>query len=205
MNPTTKRILFIVIVILGVIGIGFAIWYIWKTPRPTAPAPTTTQQEPTPVVTPVTPLLATSTRPAPNPDSDEERERKAREALFRRARDLVARAGTYSSADQFAAIQQVYVDASPEAKTFLESERTRLLGEYRVGDTYAQTSRALAARLDEEVAVRTATNVRVQVDVQQLTERGTQSSTALKRATVSLTKSGEGWIMTRLVWGELTY
>lgn len=205
MNPTVKRVLLILLVILLLAAIGFGIWSFLKRPKTApAPAPTSQTQDQDVVPSPRMPLLTTSTRPAPNPESDEEQERKAREALFRRARDLVSRAGTYSSVDQFAALQQVYIDAGPEAKAFLQSERERLIAE-RASGSFVQTTRSLAARLAEEIPVRTATDAQVIVEAQQLVQQDTQSSTVLKRAVVTLQKSGGTWIMTRLVWEEFNY
>lgn len=205
MSPTAKRILFIVIAILGAAGIGFAIWFMLRSPKaePT-PTPVVEPEPVTPVSVPRLPVLATSTRTAPSPDSAEEQERKAREALFRRAKDVVARGSTYSSVDQFAAIQQVYIDVTPEVKTFLEAEREALLRD-RAGSGYAQTTRPLAARLEEEVMVRTATDVVVEVDAQRLIEQNGGQTVSLVRAMAAFTRRGEAWVMTRLTWDQVDY
>lgn len=205
----TRRILFILLLILGVLGIGAVVYFLFlQKPLPTTPA---TQVQPTPE-----PLPSAGTNPTPSvadpapqpvtppaPDSPEEQERKAREALFRRARDLTSRIGTYGNADNYSALSDVYADMTPEAQTVLEAQRTDLRAAHPArGASYAQTTRALAARLTQDKDVLNATEAEVAVDVQQRTEDGASDSTVVRQAVLQLTKSGTIWKVSRIVWRE---
>lgn len=207
----TKRFLFIALLILGLLGIAATIWYLFIKPsqelRPPAPSPvatttlpqTSARPEPTPAQTPSKPT------PQPAPDSPQELERKAREALFRQSRDLVSRLGTYSNADGFSAMTQVYADVSADVQTLLERQRAELLGLHpERGPIFSQTTRALAARLTKDVAVYTATDVEVIVDVQQQVQDGLTINTSVRQAVIKLTKSGSVWKITHVVWQEFS-
>lgn len=205
MNPSSKRLLFIALLVLGVLGIAATVYFAFVKPsRSVTPTPSDGQIQgvlaPSGAV-PVIPL-ATSTAPAPLPDSAEEQERKAREALYRRARDIAARSATYSSADRFDGMSQVFIDVSPELRVTLAAEQQRLIQEIGA-QTLVQTTRALSARLAQDIAVRTAASVQVQVDAQQVIEQGSTSTTRLRRAIIELRKQGDGWVATSITWGDL--
>ncbi|MBP7005527.1 hypothetical protein KBB27_00165 [Patescibacteria group bacterium] len=207
----TKRWLFIALLIVGLLGIAATIWFLFIKPSQdlrvavTPPVATSTlpqtAQKPAPVVTPTTP------KPTPQPaaDSPQELERKAREALFRQSRDLTSRLGTFSNADGFSAVTQVYADVTPDVQTLLEQQRAQLLGAHpERGSVFTQTTRALAARLTQDVAVYTATNVEVIVDVQQQTQDGATATTDVRQAILKLTKSGSTWKITHVIWQEFS-
>lgn len=205
MNPSTKRIAFLLLLVLGVTGIVMTVYFLFVKPsRTTVPAPSDGQIQG--ALSPSAPIpaipSATSTRPAPAPDSPAELERKAREALFRRARDIASRSATYSSADRFDGMSQVLIDVSPELRAILEAEQRRLIQETGTA-SLIQTTRALSARLVQDVEVRTAATVQVQVDAQQVIEQGTTSSTRLRRAVMELRKQGESWVATSIAWNDL--
>ncbi len=206
MNFTTKRWLFLAILLVALIGIICTIYFLFWKPnqkeRALAPTPQTQAQEPLPQAGTLDPLVFKKpTTPAPAPDSPEEQERKAREALFRRARDLTSRAATFSNADGFQAITQVYTDASSDMQAFLEEERKRLAEAHAtLALPYVQTTRGLTAKLVQDVDVRSATAVQVEVEVQQRIEDGTNVSTKQRKVVLDLAKQGELWLLTRLTW-----
>ena len=100
MNPSTKRIAFLLLLVVGILGIIATVYFLFLKPdgAPVTPVVDQTQGGALPANAPIPALpIATSTAPAPSPDSPAEQERKAREALFRRAREIAARSATYSS------------------------------------------------------------------------------------------------------------
>lgn len=205
MNPSTKRIAFLLLLVVGILGIIATVYFLFLRPgdAPVAPVVDQTRGGALPANAPIPAIpVATSTAPAPSPDSAAEQERKAREALFRRAREIAARSATYSSVDRFDAISQVFIDVSPELRTTLAAEQNRLIQEVGTGSR-RQTTRALSARLTQDVLVRSASTVQVEVDTQQVTQDGGTSATRLRRATMQLQKQGDTWIATSLTWGDL--
>ncbi len=205
----SKRLLFILLLIVALVGAAATVYFLfWKPTRealPPEPAPVTGSL-PTGIDTTVAPSQAVPTTPVAPPaaDSPSELERKAREALFRRSRDLTSRLATASNADGFAALTQVYDDVTPEVRAFLEGERARLNREHPVpGPTYAQTVRALAARLTQDTEVRTANEVEVTVDVQQYTEQGEANATVLRQALLQLVRNGSVWKISRVTWQDV--
>jgi type IV secretory pathway VirB10-like protein len=209
MQQQTRRWVFIGLVLVGILSIGgVAYWFFVRpnTPQAVEPAPapnTDAGTLPPAQELPPAPAFQVPTTPPPAQDSAQERERKAREALFRQARDVVSRAGSYSNADGFAAIAMVYTEVTPEVRSFLEGERTRLQREYAsLAQPYSQTTRALSARLTQEVAVLTAQEVDILVEVQQRREEGGQSSVTQRRATARFVRQGSVWVMSRLTWQE---
>ena len=205
MNPSTKRIAFLLLLVVGILGIIATVYFLFLKPdgAPVTPVVDQTQGGALPANAPIPALpIATSTAPAPSPDSPAEQERKAREALFRRAREIAARSATYSSVDRFDAISRVFIDVSPGLRTSVAGERARLIQEVGTGSR-RQTTRALSARLTQDVLVRSAATVQVEVDTQQVTEDGGTSATRLRRVTMQLQKQGDTWIATSLTWGDL--
>lgn len=205
MNPSSKRVLFLLLLAVGVLAIAATVYFLFVKPsRTSVPASSNGQiQGELPSNAPIPAIpLATSTTPAPVPDSASELERKAREALYRRARDIAARSATYSSADRFDGLSQVLVDVTPELRATIEAEQRRLIQE--TGTTsFVQTTRALSARLVQDIEVRAATTVQVQIDAQQVVEQNGSSSTRLRRAVMDLRKQGEGWVATSITWNDL--
>ncbi len=206
MNPSSKRFLFLALLVAGILGIAATVYFLFLKPgQVNTPPPSNGQIEgglPPGAPVPALPTV-TSTTPAPNPDSAAELERKAREALFRRARDIAARSATYSSADRFDGLSQVFIDVSPELRAALEADQRRMIQEVGTA-TMVQTTRALSARLTQDTEVRTAQTVQVQVDAQQVVEQGATPSTRLRRATIDLRKQGQSWIATSITWADLT-
>lgn len=205
MYPSSKRLVFFALLVVGILGIVATVYFLFVKPSRTV-APNASDGQIQGALPPSAPIpaipSATSTSPAPAPDSATELERKAREALYRRAREIAARSATYSSADRFDGISQVFIDVSPELQITLEAEQSRLIRE--TGTTsIVQTTRALSARLAQDVAVRTAATVQVQVDAQQVIEQNGSSSTRLRRAVMELRRQGEGWIATSIAWNDL--
>lgn len=209
MQQQTRKWVFIGLVLVGIVSIGGVVYWFFLRPNmpeviEPAPAPRTdTGALPAAQEVPSAPAFQTPTTPPPAQDSTQERERKAREALFRQARDVVSRAGSYSNADGFAAIAMVYTEVTPEVRSFLEAERARLQREYAsLAQPYSQTTRALSARLEQDVAVLTAQEVDILVEVQQRREEGGQSSVTQRQAMARFMRQGSGWVMSRLTWQE---
>ncbi len=205
----SKRLLFILLLIVGLVGIAATVYFLfWKPTREVIPSTPTPVEgslpENTDNLSQTTPRAPAAPVTPPAADSPAELERKAREALFRRARDLTSRLATASNADGFAALTQVYDDVTPEVRTFLEGERARLDAAYPArGPIYAQTARSLAARLTQDAEVRTATEVEVTVDVQQYTEQGEANATVLRQALLQMVRSGSVWKISRVTWQDI--
>lgn len=209
MMYNAKRLLFVLLLVVCIVGIAATVWFLFLNKKlPTLPV----TQNPAPVAT----LPDTRTIPTPQPatsapekvtpppaDSPAELERKAREALFRRARDLTSRLGSYGNADDFAAFSDLSLDVTPEVQTYLNELRTSLRAAHAVrGTSFALTTRALAARLTQDVAVLTAQEVEVTVDTQQRTEEGTTEATVVRQAMLKLVKVGADWNVSRVTWQD---
>lgn len=209
MQQQTRRWVFVGLVVMGLLAIGGSVYWFFIRPNTpeavepsSAPSPDTGALPPAQDLPPA-PAFQAPTTPPPAQDSPQEQERKAREALFRQARDVVSRAGSYSNADGFAAIAMVYTEVTPEVRSFLEGERTRLQREYAsLAQPYSQTTRALSARLAQDVAVLTAQEVDILVEVQQRKEEGGQSSVTQRQAVARFVRQGSVWVMSRLTWQE---
>lgn len=205
MNISSKRNLFLLLLVAGILGMVATVYFLFMKPADTGvPVPSDGQiQGALPPSAPIPAIpLATSTAPAPAPDSAAELERKAREALYRRARDIAARSATYSSADRFDGLSQVFIDVTPELRTTIEAEQGRLIQQTGATD-FVQTTRALSARLSQDIEVRSAASAQVQVDAQQVVEQNGSSTVRLRRAVIDLRKQGEGWIATSITWNDL--
>lgn len=207
---STKRLLFFLLVVLGIAGIAATVYFLFIKKDvlingPSAPAPVVTAL-PAPQVVPQTTVADPAPQQVvpPSPDSEAELERKAREALFRRARDITSRIGSYGNADNYASIKDTYGDVTSDVQLYLEQERAKLQAAHPArGTSFAQTTRALAARLTVDAVVRTATEVDVVVDVQQRIEDGTTDATTVKQALLHLIKSGTEWNVSRIVWQDM--
>lgn len=203
----TKRILFILLLILGLIGIGATVYFMFlkKDPNTVPVVRNDLETGLPPAGTVTTPPVVAPLQPEtpPSPDSASELERKAREALFRRARDLTSRIGTYGNADDYAALTDVYADVTGDVQSFLETQRNDLRTAHPGrGSSYTQTTRALAARLTQDVAVQTASEAEVVVDTQQRIEDGGSDATVVRQAVLQLTRVNNVWKVSRITWQE---
>ena len=208
----TKRILFILLLLVGIVGIAATIYFLFlkKSSIGQPVAPVAQPVATLPSTKPVTTAPAVSAPPTkvvpPSADSPAEIERKAREALYRRARDLSSRLGSYGNADGFAALSSVYADVTPDVKTYLVQQVADLTTAHPTrGESYSVAAHALGARLTQDVMVSTATNVEVIVDIQQQTETGSTKTNTLKQAILTFTKSGNVWIVSHVTWQDAQF
>ncbi len=196
-----KRILFVLLALVGIIGIGLVVWFVLKPVLPGIPG--FNQQPPAlqpRVETPFDPSKAVPPTPNPmikaDPTSPEEKERQAQEALKRQALDFSARQGTYSNADDFDSLRELFPLVTSELRKKLETRREQLrLDHPSFGPSWSQTMRALSADVEpKSVPVLSNTKAVVYVQAQQVTQDRNAQTTALVRLTVSFTKQGQLWI-----------
>lgn len=196
-----KRLLFVVLAIVGVIGIGLVLWFVLRPVLPTIPG--LNQQPPTlpdRVETPFDPTKSVPPTPKSDvkvdPTSPEERERQAQEALKRQAMDFAARQGTYSNSDDFDSLRETLPTVTAELRAELETRRNDLRRDHPAfGTAWSQTMRTLSAEIEPSSApILTATQATVYVQAQQVTETNNSKTDTLVRLTVVFTKQGSIWI-----------
>ncbi|MCR4256123.1 MAG: hypothetical protein NUW08_00260, partial [Candidatus Uhrbacteria bacterium] len=114
-----KRYLFIILLVVGVVAVALVLWFILRPALPFVRTPEQPPTLPTRVETPFDPSNAvpqppTGTTGNVDPASPEERERQAQAALNRQTMDFGARQGTYSNADGFDSLRELYAVVTPE-------------------------------------------------------------------------------------------
>lgn len=200
MQRRTKAILLIVFGLLVVIGV--IVWLIWpwkqqliSQPQPPGygdqPASTQPlQTEPAPVPVTTDPALLES--------------RRLEDKLRRFAQDFVSRAGSYSNADEFTALRDAGLEATPEVRAFFTSERTRLLSAYALrSGAWGQTTRGLASKITSPTPIRDQRLVTVEVDAQVITESGDSSPViTYRKAIVNLQRTGDTWLVSKIEWRD---
>lgn len=197
-----KKFLFVLLAVVGVVGIGLVVWFVLKPVLPSLPG-LNKQPAPLPtrVETPFDPSKAVPSAPTTtvkvDPTSPSEKERQAVEALKRQALDVAARQGTYSNSDDFDSLRELFPLVTTEFRTKLEARREQLRKDHPAfGTSWSQTMRSLSADLEPKSApILSGTNAVVYVQAQQITEdnKNTQVS-ALVRLTVSFAKQNGAWI-----------
>lgn len=197
-----KKFLFILLAVVGIVGIGLVIWFVLKPVLPSIPG---FNQQPAPlpthVETPFDPSKAVPTAPTTtvkvDPTSPEEKERQAVEALKRQALDFAARQGTYSNSDDFDSLRVLFPLVTTELRTKLEARREQLRRDHPAfGTAWSQTMRSLSADIEPKSApILSGTQAVAYVQAQQITEdnKNPQAS-ALVRLTVTFTKQDQVWI-----------
>lgn len=200
MQRRTKAILLIVFGLIVIIGVIVWLIWPWKTqltsqPQPpeyvdsqVSPAPLLTEPTPAPVIT--DPALLES--------------RRLEDRLRRFAQDFVSRAGSYSNADEFAALREAGLEATPEVRTFFAAERTRLTSAYGLrSGAWGQTTRGLASKITSPTPIRDQRLVTVQVDAQVITESGDASPVvSYRKADVNLQRTGDTWLVSKIEWTD---
>lgn len=196
-----KKYLFVLLAVVGIVGIGLVIWFVLKPVLPSIPG---FNQQPSPLPprteTPFDPTKAVPPTPNPtvkaDPTSTEEKERQAVEALKRQALDFSARQGTYSNADDFDSLRELFPLVTTDLRAKLESRREQLRRDHPAfGPAWSQTIRALSADLDPKSAPILNKNMAVvYVQAQQVTEDRSVQTSALVLLTVTFTKQGQVWI-----------
>ena len=110
--------------------------------------------------------------------------------------------GTYSSAEAFASLREMKVQATVEMQGFLDAERSRLSQLHPAyGPSWSQSIRALSARIQSPLPVLGRTDVEVLVQAQQTVESvQTTPVVSYQQATVKMTKVGERWLASSVSW-----
>jgi hypothetical protein len=197
-----KRFLFIILLVVGVVGVALVLWFIL---RPALPFVRTPEQPPTLPPRAETPFdpsnsvlqLPTGTTGTVDPTSPEERERQAQAALNRQALDFAARQGTYSNADGFDSLRALYASVTPELQTEFEERRADLLRDHPTfGTGWSQTMRALSSNIDNaSLPLGERTSADVFVQAQQVNEDAqTGRTTSLVMLRISFVKQDNAWL-----------
>jgi hypothetical protein len=131
-------------------------------------------------------------------------ERALQDFLRRQAVDFAARVGTYSNSDEFAGIKQVYVDASPELRTYLETQRLELVKAHPLrGELWGQTARSLSSRILTSAPLVGKTSADVLVQLQILSGPDGQTSKSYREAKITYTRANATWTASRIVWTDI--
>ena len=141
-----------------------------------------------------------STAPAPILAPNEQ---QAEDGAKQFASDFTSRMATYSSTDGFSAITQVYTQVTPDVKTYLESERTKLIAAHPAyGTSWGQTTRAIATRLITATPILQKTQIEIVVQAQQFTTVGgiQSGSASYQEADLVLNRQGSTWIVSHITW-----
>jgi hypothetical protein len=197
-----KRFLFIILLVVGVVGVALVLWFIL---RPALPFVRTPEQPPTLPPRAETPFDPSNAVPQPptgttgtvDPTSPEERERQAQAALNRQALDFAARQGTYSNSDGFDSLRELYASVTPELQTEFEERRTDLLRDHPTfGTGWSQTMRALSSNIDNaSLPLGERTSADVFVQAQQVNEDAqTGRTTSLVMLRISFVKQDNAWL-----------
>ncbi|MCR4256881.1 MAG: hypothetical protein NUW08_04210, partial [Candidatus Uhrbacteria bacterium] len=111
--------------------------------------------------------------------------------------DFGARQGTYSNADGFDSLRELYAVVTPELQVKLEERRTQLLRDHPTfGASWSQTMRTLSSAIENgSLQLGDRTNATVIVQAQQITDdaRTGQTST-LVALRISFVKQNDAWI-----------
>jgi len=200
-----KRIYLILLIVGSALAIALVIFYfLWpfgsggpKAPQP-QPLPSEIPSQPFDPSRP--PTLDTSDVPTPDINDPAERERQAQEALKRQGLDFSARQGSYSSADEFIAIRQIYPQSTSNLVAFLEDKRQSLIDKHPFyGASYGRTTRSLSAKILSGTPIVESKSAVVEVQTQVVTNDSNGSeSISYERVTISYTKSGSTWLAERV-------
>ncbi len=196
----SKRTIAILLIVFGLIAIIAALYWTFspaiKTrsilpsmPKPSAPIP-----QPTPsVIIPPAPPKPTAPRTSVN-------EEQAELVLRQQAMAFVARQGTYTNADGFVALRDVYLDVTPTVRAFYESEQQRLSKEHPLmGDAWLQTTRALSAKITSDLPLIGKTQAVVTVQAQQSIETGQKPvGISYREILVTFTYTQGRWVVSRV-------
>lgn len=207
MSRRTIAFLLIAFGLLAIVGIGLWLWWPYRK-KAVTPVPLPTVQPPAyadDMASTTSPLVNT---PIPVPAYDRTEialnERNLQDLLRRKALDFTARVGTYSNADEFGGIKQVYVDATPELRTYLETQRTQLAKDHPLrGPMWGQTARALSVRFLTLPPLAGKTSVDLVVQVQLVAGPDEQTAKTYREAKISYTLTNNAWMASRIVWSDL--
>lgn len=202
MQRRTKAFLLIIFGLIVIIGVVIWLLNSWRTLQTNVVQPPAYPEGQ--VQTGDIPVEPTPTPPPPTDPALLE-SRRLEDKLRRMAQEFVSRAGTYSNTDDFAALRDAGLEATPAVRTFFAAEQARLREAYpfRAG-TWGQTVRGLASKVTSPTPIRPQTDVIVQVDAQVLVSSGNASPvTSYRSARVTFQPSGSNWVVSRLDWIEV--
>lgn len=200
MQRRTQAILLIVFGLVVIVGVIF--WLIWPLKKelsgPVIQPPAYPEGQ---TQTGILPSEPTPTAPTPADPALLE-SRRLEDRLRRMAQDFASRAGSYSNADDFAALRDAGLEATPTVRTFFASEQTRLRAAYPLrSGTWGQTVRGLASKITSPTPIRSQTEVTVQVDAQVIVEAGDATpQTGYRKANITFQRTGTNWMVSRIEW-----
>lgn len=204
-----KRVLFIILFVIGLLAIGGIVYWTVFRDRVTAlPVPqqgsVEVSQTSSTVSTGSGATGATIPAPAPDPVSPQEQERRAREALLREARDTVTRLGTVTNANEFSSAKIAYTRLTKDAQAAMDAMiRSWQEAHPLARSSYGQTTRALAARVTSQDLISTGNRATVEVDVQVVIQEGDAQRTETKQVELTYVKQGDVWLISNVAWKEM--
>lgn len=148
-----KRLLLIILIVVGVLALIGVIWFFLLRKPVTTPI---TQQPTQNNVTSSRPFDPTTSVPTfeqptgtpPDPNSAEEKERQAQEKLRRIASAYAGRLSTFSADDGFEAIRDTQAIAATEFQPRLENLRTQMMKDHPIGSHWSQEARAITSNIE---------------------------------------------------------
>lgn len=195
-----KRVIALLLVVFGLLAIAGVLYWTFapsfKKPAPTAPAAPAPVQEPTPLPS-LPPPASPSNTPAPRAPTSEDQEQLL---LRQRALQFAARQGSYTNADGFASIQDVYLDVTPTVRSFYQAERDRWIKEHPAAvGPWTQTLRALSSRITSELPLGGKTQATVSVQAQQTIEANAQPAVvSYQEIIITFTRDQGRWLVSRV-------
>jgi hypothetical protein len=200
MQRRTQAILLIVFGLLVIVGV--IVWLIWPLKKePTAPVIQPPAYPEGQTQTGILPSEPTPSAPTPADPALLE-SRRLEDRLRRMAQDFASRAGSYSNADDFAALRDAGLEATPTVRAFFAAEQVRLRAAYPIrSGTWGQTVRGLASKITSPTPIRSQAEVTVQVDAQVVVESGDAApQTSYRQASITFQRAGTNWVVSRIDW-----
>ncbi len=201
MQRRTQAFLLIAFGVLVIVGVILWLLQSWRAANPSVTQPPAypdgqVQTEPLPVE-------PAPVAPAPV-DPGVVESRRLEDKLRRMAQDFASRAGTYSNSDDFAALRDAGLEATPSVRAFFANEQKRLRETYALrSGIWGQTAYGLASKITSPTPIGNQIEVIVQVQTQIITESGsTAPAKSYRQANITLQKSGTNWLVSRIDWAE---
>jgi hypothetical protein len=202
MQRRTQAILLIVFGVLVIAGVLF--WLLWPLRKdPSAPVIQPPAYPEGQTQTGILPSEPTPSAPTPADPAALE-SRRLEDRLRRMAQDFASRAGSYSNADDFAALRDAGLEATPTVRAFFVAEQARLRAAYPLrSGGWGQTVRGLASKITSSTPIRNQEEVTVQVDAQVIVEAGDAAAqTMYRQANITFQRAGTNWVVSRIEWVE---
>ncbi len=203
MQRRTQAILLIVFGVVVIVGVIF--WLVWPLKKePSAPVIQPPAYPEGQTQTGILPSEPTPAAPTPADPALLE-SRRLEDRLRRMAQDFASRAGSYSNADDFAALRDAGLEATPTVRAFFAAEQVRLRAAYPIrAGGWGQTVRGLASKITSPTPIRSQEEVSVQVDAQVVVEVGDATPlTSYRQANITFQRSGTNWVVSRIEWVDV--